>query len=33
VPLAPPHDGRRVEAYYYLRSLKDRTRVGETWGT
>ena len=31
VPLMPPHDGRRVEAYYYLHSLKDRRFVGETW--
>jgi gamma-glutamylcyclotransferase (GGCT)/AIG2-like uncharacterized protein YtfP len=32
VPLQDPHGGKRTEAYFYLKSLKDRERIGETWG-
>jgi gamma-glutamylcyclotransferase (GGCT)/AIG2-like uncharacterized protein YtfP len=31
VPLKPPFANQRVEAYYYLKSTRDMTRVGEVW--
>ena len=31
VPLLPPFDGKRVEGYYYLMSVRDRQRSGESW--
>ncbi len=31
VPLAGPFAGQRVEAYLYLRSIKDRRMVGSDW--
>jgi len=31
IPLAPPHAGRAVEAYLYLRSLKNCPHLGSTW--
>ncbi len=33
VPLLAPFDGKRVEAYFYLMSVRDRARVGETWSS
>ena len=31
VPLCPPYADHRVEAYFYLKSLGERTKAGQEW--
>ena len=33
VPLLAPYDAKRVEAYYYLMSVRERPRAGANWST
>jgi len=33
VPLRPPFDGKRVEAYVFMQSVRDRRPIGKEWNS